>query len=166
MTTLPVSLPSAAVTPANRPAGTIFDLAASVLARTGPITSMQLHRLAYSAQAWHLAATGELLTADPFEARFAGPVSPELYEAYHSTFVIKAVANGRPGVFTGPQRETISRVVNAYKHLTAGEFTGMIRADGAYQEAWGGHAPGTKGRVISTESIRAHYTAKALAPAS
>jgi uncharacterized phage-associated protein len=145
--------------PARR--ATIFDLAAAILDRTGPVPAPQLHRLTYCAQVWHLDRHGELLTADPFEARYAGPVSPELFEALHRDFIILAVPTGEPGAFTDGELDSIDRVVAAYGKLSAGELHGVVRAEGAYREAWGSHIPGTKGRVIDVDAMRRHCTVPA-----
>lgn len=141
---------------------TIFDLAAAILERTGPVPAPQLHRLTYCAQVWHLDRSGDLLVADPFEARYAGPVNPELFEALHRDFVILVVPTGEPDAFTSAQREAIDRVVAAYGKLSSGELQGVVRAEGAYREAWGSHIPGTKGRVIDVDAMRRHCTAAAV----
>jgi uncharacterized phage-associated protein len=148
--------------PAARPA-TIFDLAAAILARTGPVPAVQLHRLTYCAQVWHLDRNGELLTADPFEARYAGPVNPELFEALHGDFVTTSVPAGDPDAFTYAQLESIRRVAAAFGKLSSGELHGVVRAEGAYREAWGSHIPGTKGRVIDVEAMRRHCRVPAAA---
>ncbi len=142
-------------------AASIFDLAAALLAHTGPVAAMQLHRLTYVAQVWHLDRNAELLTGAPFEARYAGPVNPELFEALHGSFMVEAVPSGDASVFSGTQLDAISRVAAAYGKLSAGELTGVVRAEGAYREAWGGHIPGTRGRVISPEAMIRHCAAQA-----
>ncbi|MET4144251.1 hypothetical protein [Arthrobacter sp. UYCo732] len=54
--------------PRVKPAATIFDLAAAILARTGETTTMTLHKLAYYCQAWHLVWEDRLLTDADFYA--------------------------------------------------------------------------------------------------
>lgn len=134
--------------------GSIFDLAAAIIAITGPVPAMQLHRLTYAAAARHLDSTGEPLTDAPFEARYAGPVNAELFEALHGNFMAGHLPAGDPAVFGPVQAASIAGTVETYGTLSAGELTGILRAGAAYRQAWGGPIPGTPGRVISPATMR------------
>jgi uncharacterized phage-associated protein len=138
--------------------GNIFDLAAAILALTGPLPAMQLHRLTYAAQARHLDAAGEPLTDAPFEARYAGPVNAELFEALHGSFTVDRLPAGDPAVFGTEQAASIAGTVDAYGNLSAGELSGILRAGRAYRQAWGGPIPGTPGRIISPAAMHQHGT--------
>ncbi|MBD2543187.1 Panacea domain-containing protein [Planktothricoides raciborskii] len=48
------------------------------------VSNLQLQKLVYYAQAWHLAIHGEQLFPEDFEAWVHGPVIPELYEQYQA----------------------------------------------------------------------------------
>lgn len=134
--------------------GTIFDLAAAVLALTGPVPAMQLHRLTYAAHARHVDTCGAPLTSAPFEARFAGPVNPELFEALHGSFTVEGLPAGDPAVFSPAEAASIAGAVADYGSLSAGELTGILRSGRAYRQAWGGSIPGTPGRIISLVSMQ------------
>ena len=61
-------------------AESITDVAAFILNRTGTITTMKLHKLAYYAQAAHIVAHGGTpLFPEDFYAWRSGPVAPLLF---------------------------------------------------------------------------------------
>jgi uncharacterized phage-associated protein len=140
------------------PAATIFDLAAAILARTGEIATMRLHKLAFYAQAWHLVWDEELLTDASFYAWGTGPVNPELRATHPGVFLIRDVP-GNPDVFTADQLESIDEVVDAYGALRPYVLNSVVKSEAPWKDAWAGTAPGEKGRIIEPERILAFYGA-------
>ncbi|WP_345044341.1 Panacea domain-containing protein [Arthrobacter methylotrophus] len=142
----------------SRPDATIFDLAAAILARTGEIATMRLHKLAFYAQAWHLVWDEELLTDAAFFAWGTGPVSPELHATHPGVFLIRDVP-GNPEVFTAAQLESIDEVVSAYGGLRPYVLNAVVKSEAPWQDAWAGTAPGERGRIIEVERMLSFYSA-------
>jgi uncharacterized phage-associated protein len=138
------------------PAATIFDLAAAILARTGEIATMRLHKLAFYAQAWHLVWDEELLTDASFYAWRTGPVNPELRATHPGVFLIRDVP-GNPDVFTADQIESIDEVVDAYGALRPYVLNSVVKSEAPWKDAWEGTAAGEKGRIITAEHILAFF---------
>ena len=60
----------------------VHNVAAAVLARTGPTSPMKLQKLLYCVQGWHLARFGEPLFDAPIEAWRDGPVIRSVWESH------------------------------------------------------------------------------------
>lgn len=142
--------------PRERPAATIFDLAAAVLARTGETTTMTLHKLAYYCQAWHLVWEDRLLADADFYAWGTGPVNPDLHEFHRGTFKISQVP-GSPDVFTKDENESIDEVVKVYGKLRAFELSGIVKNEDPWKSAWAGTEPGQRGRLIDADRMQSFY---------
>ncbi|KAB7790052.1 Panacea domain-containing protein [Bifidobacterium leontopitheci] len=67
----------------------IIDVAAYILRRYGPMTTMKLQKLAFYAQAESLAHHGSPLFADDFQAWRGGPVCKTLYARHRGMFIIR-----------------------------------------------------------------------------
>ncbi|WP_051442083.1 Panacea domain-containing protein [Arthrobacter sp. H14] len=146
------------------PDRSIFDLAAYILARTGEITTMKLHKLCYYSQAWHLVWDSERLTDAEFHAYGMGPVSPELYETHRGIFTVASLADttageGNPDVFDGEQQESINAILEAYLSWKNYQLTSMTKQEQPWKDAWGNTVPGSRGGVISEQTMLAFYTA-------
>lgn len=76
-----------------------------------PVTQLQLHKLLYFAQGWHLARFGEPLFQDEIEAWKFGPVVPYIYQKYKHY--------GRNGIM----REGVPSAAN---NLTADEYALLL----------------------------------------
>lgn len=142
--------------PCHSPAATIFDLASAILARTGEIATMRLHKLAFYAQAWHLVWDEEVLADAPFFAWGTGPVNPELHATHPGVFLIREVP-GDPEVFTASHLESIDEVVNAYGGLRPYVLNAVVKNEAPWKEAWAGAAPGERGRIIEVERMLSFY---------
>ena len=139
-----------------RPA-TIFDLSAAILAETGEIATMKLHKLAFYAQAWHLVWDEELLVAADFFAWGSGPVNPELHASHRGVFLISDVP-GDPDVFTEDQLESIHEVVKGYGGLRAYVLSGIVKNEAPWRDAWAGTQVGEKGRLIEAAVMQEFYS--------
>jgi uncharacterized phage-associated protein len=62
----------------------VDDVAAAVLARSGPVTTVKLQKLIYYCQAWHLVRTDSALFDDRIEAWPQGPVVPSIYRKHRT----------------------------------------------------------------------------------
>jgi uncharacterized phage-associated protein len=150
--------PALEITPRapRSPSATIFDLAAAILAETGEIATMRLHKLAFYAQAWHMVWDEELLVHADFFAWGSGPVNPELHASHRGVFLISEVP-GDPSVFTEDQLESIHEVVRCYGGLRAFVLSGIVKNEAPWQDAWAGTESGKKGRLIEGKAMLEFY---------
>jgi len=88
----------------------VFDVAALILSKLGPIPVMKLHKLLYYCQAWSLVWDEEALFKERIEAWANGPVVKALYEIHKGQFKL-ALADlpGNPDVLNDEPRETVGR---------------------------------------------------------
>ncbi len=89
----------------------VFDVAAFILSKLGPIPVMKLHKLVYYCQAWSLVWDEEPLFKERIEAWANGPVVKELYEIHKGQFKL-ALADmpGNPMLLNDEQKETVEAV--------------------------------------------------------
>lgn len=104
-------------------AQSITDVAAFILTRTGTITTMQLHKLAFYAQAEHLVRhQGAPLFPEDFYAWRSGPVCPLLFIQHRHKFIIRPdeLPQGDPDRLSDEEKNLIIRICTAL-----GETTGI-----------------------------------------
>jgi uncharacterized phage-associated protein len=95
----------------------IEDVAAYILAKAGPMTSMKLQKLAYYSQAWHLVWREVPLFPNEIEAWANGPVVRELYYLHRGRFSLAGPAdipNGDPNRLSADEQSVIDTVLQAY----------------------------------------------------
>ena len=104
-------------------AQSITDVAAYILECTGTITTMQLHKLAFYAQAEHLVKhQGAPLFPEDFYAWRSGPVCPLLFILHRNKFIIRPgeLPQGDPDRLSDEEKNLIIRICTAL-----GETTGI-----------------------------------------
>ena len=104
-------------------AQSITDVAAFILTRTGTIATMQLHKLAFYAQAEHLVRhQGAPLFPEDFYAWRSGPVAPLLFILHRNKFLIRPdeLPQGDPDRLSDEEKNLIIRICTAL-----GETTGI-----------------------------------------
>jgi uncharacterized phage-associated protein len=104
-------------------AQSITDVAAFILTRTGTIATMQLHKLAFYAQAEHLVKhQGAPLFPEDFYAWRSGPVCPLLFILHRNKFIIRPgeLPQGDPDRLSDEEKNLIIRICTAL-----GETTGI-----------------------------------------
>ncbi|WP_142036701.1 Panacea domain-containing protein [Arthrobacter sp. SLBN-100] len=117
---------------------------------------MQLHKLAYCCQAWHLVWEDRLLADADFYAWGTGPVNPNLHASHAGTFTISGVP-GNPGVFDADEAASIDEVVKAYGELRAFHLTAIVKNEDPWKSAWSGTEPGQRGRLIEADRMQSFY---------
>lgn len=109
----------------------IYDVG-DYLGITNPGTLTRGLKLAYYAQAWHLAWHGTPLFDEPVEAWKNGPVVPHLW----------AYAKGRPrtsapGTLTATERATLDAVIAHYGALSGSQLSEMTHREAPWVDARG-----------------------------
>lgn len=121
-------------------AQSITDVAAFILTRTDTITTMQLHKLAFYAQAEHLVKhQGAPLFPEDFYAWRSGPVCPLLFILHRHKFLIRPgeLPQGNPDRLTDEDKGLIMRVCTLMGDMTGAELGERVRSEDPWLHARG-----------------------------
>lgn len=139
----------------------VFDVAAYILQKTGPITHLKLQKLVYYAQAWALVWDEEPLFSERIEAWVNGPVVHNLYAHLRRVFQVspKHLASGSPNNLTNEQRETVDAILSLYGDKSSQWLSDLTHLEIPWQEAREGLAAGDRScRVITHASMADYYS--------
>lgn len=137
---------------------TADDVADAILATLGPMTTKKLEKLAYYAQAWHLAWHKTPLFEDVIEAWIEGPVVRHLYDQHAGQYDVHEWESGNRDRLDGLQLETIAWVTKRYGRFTAEALSRMTHNEAPWFVARNG-AP-SKARLnapISRDLMTSYY---------
>ncbi|GAB3869975.1 hypothetical protein GCM10029964_003450 [Kibdelosporangium lantanae] len=135
----------------------VDDVAAAVLARSGPVTTMKLQKLIYYCQAWHLVRTHQALFADRIEAWPQGPVVPSVYRRHRRRYSVSSWDAGNPDLLTASERDTVAWVLGKYGHMSAESLSKLTHIEPPWRIARE-ESPGGKGaEEIPQERLRYYY---------
>ncbi|MGH3864257.1 type II toxin-antitoxin system antitoxin SocA domain-containing protein [Actinokineospora sp.] len=116
----------------------MHDVAAAILAETGPDSPMRLQKLLYYVQGWHLAMTGEPIFPDRIEAWRAGPVVPEVYKRHEGKREVAKWDEGDPDRLDDDRRETVRWVVARYAGFDRHQLSSMTHDEEPWRKARAG----------------------------
>jgi len=134
------------------------DVAAAILERSGPMSTMKLQKLLYYCQAWHLVWEDEPLFPERIEAWVNGPVVPEIYHAHKGNFSVSKWTNGNSSSLTQGECSTIDAVLEFYGSRTAQWLSQVSHQESPWKDARDGLAPGARGsQIISHEAMQGYY---------
>ena len=122
----------------------ITDVAAFILNRTGTITTMKLHKLAYYAQAAHIVAhNGTPLFPEDFYAWRSGPVAPLLFIQHRHKFIIRPgeLPQGDPDRLSDEDKNCIIQICTALGHMTGAELSERVLSEDPWLDARGDLKP-------------------------
>lgn len=125
-------------------AQSITDVAAFILNRTGTIATMQLHKLAFYAQAEHLVKhQGAPLFPEDFYAWRSGPVCPLLFIQHRHKFLIRPgeLPQGDPDRLSDEDKNCIIRICTALGHMTGAELSERVLSEDPWLHARGNLKP-------------------------
>ena len=136
----------------------VFDTAAYILERRGPMTTWKLQKLVYYSQAWSLVWDDDALFAEEIEAWANGPVCRDLYDAHKGQYRVESLSRGRSGNLTETQRETVDAVMEFYGNRSPQWLSDLTHMEDPWREARRGVPEGERGSsVISKESMAEYY---------
>lgn len=127
----------------------VHDVAAAILAETGPDSPMRLQKLLYYVQGWHLAMTGEPVFPDRIEAWRAGPVVPEVYKHHEGKREVAKWDEGDPRRLGESYRQTVRLVVERYSAFDRHQLSAMTHDE----EPWRVARAGLPDDAPSTETV-------------
>lgn len=138
----------------------VFDVAAYILRKLGPISAMKLQKLVYYCQAWSLVWDGRPLFPEPIMAWTNGPVAPALFERHKGSFLVsRDQIGGDESALDDTALETIDIVLNSYGGMNAQQLSDLTHAEDPWVQARVGLSPDERGnREISLESMSEYYS--------
>lgn len=135
----------------------VLDVAAYILARRGPLTTMKLQKLVYYSQAWSLVWDEKPLFRNKFEAWANGPVAPTLYYAHKGKFRINAIVGGYIKRLNPTQKRTIDAVLRYYGKKPSQWLSNLTHSEPPWRDARKGLSPRTRGKREITHAAMAEY---------
>jgi uncharacterized phage-associated protein len=142
----------------------VNDVAAALLARTGPVTTMKLQKLTYYAQAWHLVFRAEPLFPDIIEAWPQGPVTRTLYDKHRRQRQVASWPSGNKDNLTSAETDTIEWVLSKYGHLSAEALSQMTHMEAPWRIARGLLGSDERSSNPITQQQMTHFYARQRSP--
>lgn len=127
-----------------------------------PMTHLKLQKLAYYAQAWHLALLDAPLVADGFEAWVHGPVARSLYDRFqaHGWQPIgpDQMTSNPEQTLPADTRVFLDEIWEVYGQYTAKHLEAFTHIERPWTEAREGLSPIERSAApISVETMKAYY---------
>lgn len=137
----------------------VFDVAAYILNRQGPLTTMKLQKLVYYCQAWSLVWDEERLFKERIEAWANGPVCPALYKAHKGLFQVsrRSLGEGDVRAIRGEAQATVDAILEFYGKQDANWLSQLTHMESPWADARKGLAPGQPSRAEITPAAMAEY---------
>ena len=137
----------------------VFDVAAYILKKMGPLSTMKLQKLVYYSQAWSLVWDEAPLFNDKIEAWANGPVIRNLFYFHRGKFKISSIPIGNPDLLNNSQKETIDAVLNFYGDKPAQWLIDLSHQEKPWQEARKDLSTNTpSNKVINLDAIAEYYS--------
>src|SRR5258708_39761870 len=124
----------------------VFDTAAYILRKNGPVTAMKLQKLVYYSQAWSLVWDDKPLFPEEIEAWANGPVVPVLYDWHRGAYNVAACSKGDFESLAAEQVATVDSVLSFYGDKSSQWLSDLTHSEEPWQNARKGLAPGQWGR--------------------
>lgn len=128
------------------------------------LSQLELHKLVYAAQGWHLGIVGEPLFPHPIEAWKFGPVIPSLRRALRGFGAqpissVDWIGHGLPARdIYGDSKAIVDDTWDQYKNLTASQLVTLTHwQDTPWSQTYD---PNLWDKVIPQDVIREHFAAK------
>ena len=134
------------------------DVAAYILEKMGPMTTMKLQKLLYYCQAWSLVWDEKPLFHEEIEAWANGPVVREVFNEHRNMFTLDR-ESGHPSKLSSVQIETVDNVLSYYGDKSSHWLSDLTHMEDPWKNARAGLAPGERSnRVISHASMMEYYS--------
>lgn len=124
------------------------------------ITHLKLQKLLFYAQAWSLAAYGEPLFDEDFQAWAHGPVLPSIYRKYRKHGFEPLLSASTPVEFTSKVTKLLESVNETYGKYGAKALERLTHQEAPWRDARGEIPPeATSTAEIPKEKMKAFYAA-------
>lgn len=112
------------------------ELASVIVARSGSyLTAMQLQKLLYYVQAWHVAVTDEPLFPEKFKAWADGPVIPQVWHARKEPSSRSVSGAGDLPSLDDLSSDIVTLVLAAYGSMSGDELSALTHTEQPWCEA-------------------------------
>jgi len=138
----------------------VNDVAAALLAETGPVTTMKLQKLVYYSQAWHLVFQSEPLFDDVIEAWPQGPVTRVLYEKHRRMRQVASWPSGDKDNLSPVEKATVRWVLDKYGHFSAESLSQMTHMEAPWRIGRGVLGPDERSSIPITQQQMKHFYAR------
>ena len=120
------------------------------------LSNLELQKILYIAQMFHLGRHGTSLVGGNFEAWDLGPVHPVLYHEVKRFGADPVTEINCPGgIEEGTEKELLKEAVDELSKRTGGQLVSITHWE---EGAWAkNYIPGARGRIIPTEDIIDEY---------
>ena len=135
----------------------VFDVAAYILKKNGPMTAMKLQKLVYYSQAWSLVWDDNPLFPEEIEAWANGPVVPALYDWHRGAYKVASCHKGDHESLTPEQMETVDGILAFYGDKTSQWLSDLTHSEDPWRDARKGLAPGQWGRRTISHAAMGEY---------
>ena len=140
------------------------DVAAAVLARGGPVEAMQLQKLVYYSQAWHLALLDEPLFMDTIQAWRDGPVALTLWEQHRGLRNVHGWPPGNPEKLSETSAKVVSLVCEVYGRLSGDDLSELTHSELPWRTARVGASNSERSKaIIRHDVMKQFYRTRSLA---
>lgn len=119
------------------PRASVLDVASYILDRRRGLTTFELQKLVYYAQAWSLAWDGRPLFDEEIQAWTNGPVVPRLFHAHRKWFMVRGIQGGRADRVGPEDRAKVDAVLDYYGEHGAPALVQMTHEDQPWRQARG-----------------------------
>lgn len=133
-----------------------LELAKLILTRNkSPMNSVQLQKLVYYCQAWHVTALNKPLFSDTVQAWRYGPLVPKIWDRTRGQHLVDAsdIEANLPELDLA-SAQLVDAVLDYYSHFSPWTLVDMTHADAPYKDVYVADA----NIPISIESMRMHYS--------
>lgn len=135
----------------------VFDVAAYILKKSGPMTAMKLQKLVYYSQAWSLVWDEKPIFDEKIRAWANGPVVPELFFAHQGEFIVKDEPKGDRHNLSRDEKDTINAVLKHYGGKSGQWLSALTHKEKPWRKAREGLSDGDRGNVEITIAALANY---------
>ena len=136
-----------------------------------PLNLLKLQKLAYYAQAWHLALRGTpIVPGAKFEAWVHGPVSRDLYNRFMSSMLYEVVTmenmtrGFNPDALDSGEREVLDAVMEEYGKFSGSQLEELTHREDPWKKARGNLGPTDASRNVIDENLMRDYYRARLSP--
>jgi uncharacterized phage-associated protein len=137
----------------------VFDVAAYILKKLGPVSAMKLQKLVYYCQAWSLVWDEKPLFEEQIEAWANGPVVRKLFYYHRGRFELDSITVGNPDLLTEQQKDTVDAVLEFYGDKSAQWLIDLSHMEEPWKSTRAGLAPESRCRkVIPLDLIADYYS--------
>lgn len=137
------------------------DVAAYVLQKCGPITTMKLQKLCYYSQAYHLAWLHRPLFSEQIEAWTNGPVIRDLWNSHRGQFMVDSLNRGQASALDPNEQRVIDAVITAFGGLTGKQLSDRTHRESPWKDKYDGDDALPNG-IITPQELERYYAHPAM----